>query len=184
MPSSRTILGEDVAIDLYCNQLGDVFQKDRTLGSVPPDAIIKRKNGVFEWIEVTSVWKGMVKGEHTTFAKAMNSSTSRGEIFYHDYRNGYWKTLETDLIQSIRKKDGNLAYQPFFEKYGKGVLIINLEDPYYGTEVISKIYLPRESGCEQLVYFQSVFLHLSPIHEWYDGFLHSSPSRLIPVTLK
>jgi hypothetical protein len=184
MPLSRITLGEDLAIHMYCNQLGDVIQKVRIPGSVPPDSIIERKNKVYEWVEVTSVWKGMHKNEHVSFAKAMNSPTSNGEIFEHEYTNDYWKNLEIDLIHSIRKKDSKLSYQPFLEKYGKGILILNLEDPYYGTAEISEIYLPKEFGCKQLVHFQSVFVHLSPIHEWYDGSLHSCPSRLIPVLLK
>lgn len=58
MPLSRTEAGEKAAIDLYCQKLGDVVEVIPPRGLVPPDAIIKRKNGTVEWLEVTSVWRG------------------------------------------------------------------------------------------------------------------------------
>jgi hypothetical protein len=136
MPSLRTTAGEDAAIDLYCKLQGDVVDIKRL---DPPEAVIEHKNGVFEWIEVTSVWLGEHTDEHKPFAKALNNTAVHEESFEHHFPNGYWNTLEPDLIHSIRKKDGKLTYQPCLEKYGKGVLILNLEDPYYGTEELTQI---------------------------------------------
>lgn len=181
MPSFRTTAGEDAAINLYCKQLGDVVEIKRL---DPPDAVIERNKGVFEWMEISSVWLGEHRKEHKSYAKALNNSNSHGEVFYHSYPTGYWKTLEPDLIHAIKKKDGNLTYQPFLEKYGKGVLILNLEDPYYGIEELIQICLSIGSDYAQLIHFRSIFLHLNGVHELHGGVLRSCPSRLIPVILK
>lgn len=182
MPSFRTITGEDAAIDLYCKQIDDVIAVKRPLNSVPPDAIIHRKNDIFEWMEVTSVWQGEHKKKHKPFAKALNSPVSHGEVFHHHFENGYWKTLEMDLVYSIRKKDTNLIYQPFLEKYGKGTLILNLEDPYYGPDELKQINLSIDAN-SNWIHFGTILLHLSSIHELRGGMLHSCPARLIPVIL-
>lgn len=190
MPPSRTKDGEDAAINLYCKQLNDFIKKTRPEGSVPPDAIIQRKNEIFEWVEVTSVWKGehiSVKKEekkkHALFAKALNSSTSHGEIFEHHYPNGYWRTLEPDLISSIKRKDSNVTYLPFLERYGKGILILNLEDPYYGSDEVKPIVLSIEPD-KTLTHFGTILLHLSAVYELRGGVVHSCSARLIPVILK
>ena len=125
--ATRTRDGEDAAINLYCQQMGDV-QISRPLGSVPPDAIIKHQDGRFEWIEVTSVWLGQTQNKHASFAKAVNNCSSYEGTFDYHFPNGYWKAIHADLIYSIKKKDEKVGYQTLLKEYGKGILILNLEE--------------------------------------------------------
>ena len=90
MPSDRTRAGENAAIDLYIKQFVENFIKVERPD--PPDALIQYKSGIV-WVEVTSVWKGEHQNEQKFFAKALNSPTSNGEIFHHNYKNGYLKNL-------------------------------------------------------------------------------------------
>ncbi len=171
MPSQRTKDGEKVAIELYCKLLGSDKQVEYP---DPPDAIIQLKNGVFDWVEVTSTWPGQSKGQHHSYAAALNNPSGHGKSF------GYVENVHTDLIHSIKEKDANKEYEQFLEIYGKGVLIVNLE--YAGFDnYVERFILPKDAGCSNLKYFRSIFLHLSRCHEWSNGEVCSFPSRLIPV---
>jgi hypothetical protein len=181
MCSKRTEAEEDSIINLFCG-LNDAVIINKP---DPPEAVIQYKDHRFDWIEVTSTRLGQSQRKQVQLAKALNcndSPGSHGFIFHCKYPFGYFKTLEEDLLEAIEQKNSKISYQFYLEKYGPGILIIDLEDPLYGTEEPEQIIIPCPS--KELSYFRSIFIHLNSVHELRKGTIHSTPPKLITVIFK
>lgn len=92
----------------------------------PPDALIKMKGSKSIWVKVRSVYR------HKDIAKHLNSTSSNIELHSESLgtEEKYRETLIVGIVEGIKDKDRKSAYQEFTSNYGRGVLILYVDDPF------------------------------------------------------
>ncbi len=158
MPTKHTKVFEKIATEEYLKYVGydisDIEHPD------PPDSIITLKNGKTHWIEVSSIYR---KSE---FAKRLNSDTVEKSypIEYLGTQNDEQKCFINGIIFRIETKDTKSNYKKFTHKYGKGVLVLYIDDPLAAHETIDNIINIKNYNSIKLNNFHSVFFYVRPTY--------------------
>jgi hypothetical protein len=126
----------------------------------PPDGIIKMKNGQSIWIEVTSVYR------NAELAKNLNDPDPTLELHSeclgteHEYREG----LISRILAVSNNKDRKQNYQELTLKFGKGVLIVYIDDPFCTGYDYEQILQDKRCVGIELTNFHSIYLYVRPIY--------------------
>lgn len=148
-----------LTIQEFLREMGMFSNAKITYPSAPhdlPDCIVTLGNQVF-WIEETSIfrkWDIEVSPNHHLF-NALTETIQEFQI-----------NLVMRILSSIQKKDCNANYDPVTEEYGKGILLLRINDPFFfwqrDLQVLIAIF-------HQLKYkfklnnFRSVYLYNFPV---------------------
>lgn len=127
----------------------------------PPDAIISDGTS-YSWMEYVDAFR--TEDE----ARELLTHVTPGEIPYQRKEQlieSPDKRIVDSIICKMRYKLGKTTYRPSFEKYGKGILIIGVQDPLFSEmsftfveEKLIKIYDSLKQYWLDLGYFREVYL--------------------------
>lgn len=164
MPTRTTEAYEKIAIDEYLKSLSNLNGAIITYPD-PPDCLIEFNNGIFLWIEVSSVYR------NETLAKNLNSTWEPGQVFSESLgtNSEYQSHLVTCVYTTIRKKDSKKNYGDITSQYGQGVLIIYIDDPLCSCQDFDFILnsdVCSEISCNN---FHSIYLYIRPTYSVYLG---------------
>lgn len=158
MPTKHTETFEKITIKEYLKTRDDIDHNDITYPD-SPDCIAKLKNGQSVWIEVRSVYR------HDKLAKSLNSEEI-GQIFSE--RIGDKKEFQNNYIEGIKRaiieKDNKSSYEKEKTAYGKGVLLLYIDDPLGDYENIDAVLNYSNYSNKPLRNFSSVYLYIRPTY--------------------
>ena len=122
----------------------------------PPEAII-RNGEQWSWVEVAGVYPS---GE---WAHDVWSAATPGEA-HHDTSGHIYErptaTFAEAFIRVVRDKRRNAAYLPYKERYGQGILLLDLHSPWLSDRTIKAMEekWAAESWCGDLGCFREIYL--------------------------
>lgn len=128
----------------------------------PPDCLIEFNDGSSIWIEVSAVYR------HDQLAKNLNSSAP-GIVFIEDLvaRHNFHNALLLRLLDRIKAKDSKPNYVNLAAQYGRGILILYIDDPLCSVQDIRFVIASTaysEINCNN---FHSTYLYTRPTYS--DG---------------
>ena len=178
MPTEHTKIFEKIVINEYLKTRNDINTNNITYPE-PPDCVAELKNGQFIWIEVRSIYR------HNQLAKSLNTQATK-KIFIEEFRS---KTeLTTSTIEAIKyaivHKNSKQSYEEVKVVYGKGILLLYLDDPFAGSEEIDCIVNFHNYTNAQLPNFHSIYLYFDPLGHMTTIINPLDPVYLIFIHLK
>jgi hypothetical protein len=162
MPTNRTKVLERVSIKAYLDSFDDV-DMDQITYPDPPDCVAKLKDGCSIWIEARTIYR------HRKLAKSIN-----GPSGFHRETLGtisdYYVSIIDEIKVGIKQKDGYKNYESLTAEYGRGILILSIDDPLAAAEDIDFVKHPTHYSEISLLNFHSVYLYVPPMGSInYDG---------------
>jgi hypothetical protein len=136
---------EKAYLKAFCQWASAKYNKTLTILDFPdpPDALIQVDNKQ-TWLELTQAFRSEEEArEHTAFITPGRPPYTRKEQLIADCD---WR-INQAFFKALDKKIWHRNYQPLLEKYGYGILIVDIKD----------------------LLFDDSTLHL--IKDWYDDFL-------------
>ena len=122
----------------------------------PPDALISDGKST-SWIEHTDLFRNQDE------ARSLMTFISQGESHIPHSANLIVepdKQMAQGLIDRLGDKFSKRSYEPFFDKFGKGTLLVSVQDPLFGYDTLQEIEtaLRDYTFNGDLGYFKDVFL--------------------------
>jgi hypothetical protein len=167
MPTKYTAAFEKVAIQEYIKTRDDIDSSKIAYANppdTPPDCVAGLKNGHSIWIEARSIYR------HDKLAENLNKELTN-EVFGETISET--TEFQSDLIEAIKKaiieKDDKSSYEKVKSAYGKGILLLYLDDPLAGSEDIDAIINFNNYCAGSLRNFHSVCLYVRPVYSFSNG---------------
>jgi len=153
-------LHERFNVNLFLREFNARYHADfKVIGEPnPPEAIIQSKH-MTRWVEVTTAYLShdyavdlntyAVKGEKH---QPSNPATLPGSESDSD------AMFAKQFVGVVTKKLEKASYQPFYQQYGKGYLVVSIKDPSFGQSTLAAIQkvwdqtTVRDKGCFKSIY--------------------------------
>ncbi|HRN77767.1 MAG TPA: hypothetical protein PLU71_00865 [Candidatus Dependentiae bacterium] len=170
MPKDFDILCEKLVIWEFLAEKG-LYQSATLIYPDPPDCEFKSgdKSG---WIEVTKAIYRKFNRKKSILSG--NKQENNNQLWYDFTETDleYYEQSKQKIVESIMKKDNNSVYDSSIEKYGKGDLLLQVDDFYFYPKInLENITNPDHYKHLELKRFKRVYL-------WTSS---SSPYRLVGV---
>jgi|SaaInlLV_10m_DNA_2_1039722.scaffolds.fasta_scaffold23914_2 hypothetical protein len=127
----------------------NLFNTDIPISSVAPDYVVENPDGHGLWIEETSVF---------------NLWTKQVDVSQYEYKcstdiNSYCCELRQKIIKAINKKNEKQNYTGFTSLYGKGILLVRIDDPCFHSEIhLEKVINHDDYKKVELGFFHAIYL--------------------------
>ncbi len=119
----------------------------------PPDAIIQLLCGKKGWIEVVSVYRS------DTLARCLNTIGEEQSFVYDGTFIKYITEIAQKLYSELKKKDAKKKYSDLTDEFGKGILIMIIEDPWAKNFILRLFGNPDLYSHITLKNFDAVYLY-------------------------
>lgn len=121
----------------------------------PPDAILKDNNGEQLWVEITDVFRSEKEAKEA-YSWAFGGDTvythPAGVIFEPD------KVISYSTVEGVERKLNKNSYKTALDKYGKGILILWIDDPLFTQSTLDKIKKKFYTKSLTSDYFREVYV--------------------------
>ncbi|MFI5333593.1 MAG: virulence RhuM family protein [Chlamydiales bacterium] len=164
MPTPYLSSTEERALEEYKKKLEETdgavrFERIQPPG---PDALFHAGNGSRIWVEVSSVF---ANDEDAEFLNKNGLRDFKGEprasrsVVLGAFSEHLARILKT-IEERIQAKDTKTSYQSYLEKFGKGVLILYIDNPLFSDTELGKIFEAKVFSRKKLKYFQAIYLYV------------------------
>lgn len=161
MPTPYTSVTEHRAIEEFKKKI----EKEESIKSIerpePPDVLIKTSTNRIVWAEIASILRTK---ELAAFLNKFGLSKTGGPPHIHEERfenyAAYITPIRNGIIEMAKHKDSKASYNKVVENYGKGNLILYLDDPLFSSHDFEYLMSsPISFGCT-LKHFSTVYLYI------------------------
>jgi hypothetical protein len=141
-------LEEKIAIQSFLNDK-NLFDTCKPVYLDPPDCVVEIPGGHRLWIEETS---------------AFNLWTKQVDVNQYEYKcstdiDSYCCKLRQKIIKEINKKNGKPNYKGFISLYGKGILLVSIDDPCFHSDIhLEKVLDHDDYKKVELGLFHAIYL--------------------------
>ncbi|HEX4839827.1 MAG TPA: virulence RhuM family protein [Rhabdochlamydiaceae bacterium] len=172
MPTPYLPFTEDRALEEYRKKLETteqnvVFKRIEPPG---PDAIFQVGSNRNIWVEVTSVFDNQEGAEFLNKNGLSDSNTKSTEV--HSIALGTSSENSQQILngieKSINKKDGKASYDNYLKRFGKGVLILYIDQPMFSNVELKAVLEANAFSDKVLKNFHAVYLYV-PATECMSG---------------
>ena len=144
-------------VNLFLNEFNFRYHTDFKVVEEPnpPEAIIQSK-GSTRWVEVTTAYMS------EEYAVDLNTYAVVGER-HKPSRQGL--LIEADgkfakqFVSVVKKKLEKPTYEPFYQKHGKGYLVVSVKYPLFGVDTLKTIQrIWDETQVLDKSFFKSIYI--------------------------
>lgn len=121
----------------------------------PPDAVLKSDNGNIWWIEITDIFRSEEEAREA-YSYAIggeNVYVRPNEIIFEPDTK-----VSQATIKGIEKKLSKDNYLEIAKKYGKGTLVLYIDDPLFDQKTLSTILSQFHEVDLESEFFKSVYI--------------------------
>lgn len=127
----------------------------------PPDILIHTRTGKIIWGEITSVFRTNELAEFLNKNGLYNSNGSHVILSEHfDSHSAYISQIQEKIKERIISKDSKENYVEIVEKYGKGSLILYIDDPLFSNRDFESLLSRKTSFLPKSEKFSSLYLYV------------------------
>ncbi len=122
----------------------------------PPDAILKANSGEQVWVEITDVFRNEEEAKEAyswAFGGDVIYKHPPGVIFEPD------KAISYSTVEGVERKLNKNSYKNALNKYGKGMLILWIDDPLFTPRTLDRIKKNFYNKSLSSDYFREVYIY-------------------------
>ncbi len=178
MPTPYLTTTEERALKEYKKKLEEtelnvVFKRIEPPG---PDALFQIGLNRNIWVEVTSVFGSQEEAEFLNKKGLSDPATKLTEV--HSVALGtsseYIQRILNSIEKSINKNDGKGSYNNYLKRFGKGVLILYIDQPLFSDTELKQILEANPFSGKVLKNFHAIYLYI-PNTECVSG---NTPTKI------